>query len=100
MGLIITGENEIFTILFPNSGTEVKHGVEFHHSTCNASKFGGKWRTERLNTSYIPSPTMCAKKLKKNLFTIRAGLKFITTSLHCYFIKYFAKYSKCNLNMK
>ena len=44
----------IFPVL--RSGVEAKRGVEFLHSTRNASEFGGKWGTECFNK--FPLPTL------------------------------------------
>ena len=36
------------------SGVEAKRGVDFRHSTRNASRVGEKWGTEYFNTSFPP----------------------------------------------
>ena len=59
-----------FIFPFLRSGVEDKLGVEFCHSTRNASRFGRKWGTECLNTRF-PLPTLqCAGYSVKLIYFI------------------------------
>ena len=49
-----------FIFPFLRSGTEDKRGVEFCHSTRDASRFGRTWGTECLNTRFSLPTLQCA----------------------------------------
>ena len=70
VGSIPTRGNELLflnLVSFLRSGT--KAGVEFRHTTRNASKIfrGEKWRPEGLNTTF-PLPTLRDTKREADLF--------------------------------
>ena len=48
-----------FIFLFLPSGVEAKRGVEFCHSTRNASRIRGKWGGECLTTRFLLSTLLC-----------------------------------------
>ena len=52
------GEMKYLIFSFLRSDNEAKHKVEFHHSTCNAQEFGGKWDMECLNIKFPVYPAI------------------------------------------
>ena len=91
--------NITFMLSFLRYGVKDKRGVEFCHSTRNASRIRQKWGTECLNTRF-PLPTLqCAGYSVKLFSTLSISRGRLSTtqlnSLPIYFIYIF--YYECTL---